>query len=178
MIDQRLISSINSGRCFALVGSGPSCEAGYPSWSALAQSAFDDLSRRDSEIDHRSYQILLERKKYPELFRQVERDLDDDREQLAELLKKLLSPKPTRRAPLYDLLCKWPFAGYLTTNFDNEIANRLVSMNEHYKVIRNRPADFHVWREGVSRIIQKLHSDLDHPEEARHHVRRLSTSLY
>ena len=39
-------------------------------------------------------------------------------------------------------------------------------MNEHYKVIRNRPADFHVWREGVSRIIQKLHSDLDHPEEA------------
>ena len=166
MIDRRLISTINGGRCFALVGSGPSCEAGYPSWRELAQMAYDALSKEGTVSDHTSYKKLLDEKKYPELFRQIERDLDDDRGALAELLKPLLVPKQAHHRFLYGLLCKWPFAGYLTTNYDDEIVNHLLSMNEHYQVVRNRPADFHVWREGVSRIVQKLHSDLNHPEEA------------
>ena len=32
-------------------------------------------------------------------------------------------------------------------------------------MIRNRREDFHVWRDGASGIIQKLHSDLEHPHE-------------
>lgn len=32
-------------------------------------------------------------------------------------------------------------------------------------MVRNRPQDFHVWRDGVSGVVQKLHSDLDHPTE-------------
>ena len=166
MIDQRLIATINSGRCFALVGSGPSCDAGYPSWRELSQMACERLSTKGRMSDRGSYEKFLHEEKYPELFRQIERDLDDDRMALAELLKPLLVQKRSHHGFLYDLLCKWPFAGYLTTNYDNEIANRLLSMNEHYQVIRNRPSDFHVWHEGVSRIIQKLHSDLDHPSEA------------
>ena len=165
MIDKRLIASINSGRCFALVGSGPSCEVGYPSWSSLARMTYYTLSKQSKVSDHLSYQKLLKEKKYPELFRQVERDLNDDRMALAQLVKPLLQPKKLHQGVLYELLCKWPFAGYLTTNYDDEIESRLLSMNEHYKVVGNRPDDFHVWREGVSRIIQKLHSDLNHPED-------------
>ena len=166
MIDQQLISSINSGRCFALVGSGPSCEAGYPSWKELSKLAYEALSEKDKVTDHQSYHKLLNNKRYPELFRQIERDLDDDRAALTELLKPLLLPKQGHHSSLYRLLCKWPFAGYLTTNFDDEIEIHLSRIDEHYQVIRNRPEDFHLWREGVGRIVQKLHSDLNHQEEA------------
>src|SRR6266566_3396975 len=40
MLDYRLIHAINTGRCFALVGAGPSSELGYPSW----QHGVDPLS--------------------------------------------------------------------------------------------------------------------------------------
>ena len=36
---------------------------------------------------------------------------------------------------------------------------------EHFVVVQNRLEDFHVWRDGVSHIVQKLHSDLDHPND-------------
>ena len=36
MFDKDLIRKINNGRCVAFVGSGPSCEIGYPSWEQLA----------------------------------------------------------------------------------------------------------------------------------------------
>ena len=37
MLNPRLVEKLNTGRCFALIGSGPSCEVGYPSWHELAK---------------------------------------------------------------------------------------------------------------------------------------------
>jgi len=164
MIDKRLLSSINKGRCFVLVGSGPSCEVGYPSWPRLAALTYTELTRMGRVSDSNSYERYLEAKKYPELFRQAERDLGD-RIALVDLIKSLLTPATKTRGVLYDLICKWPFACYLTTNYDDEISSYLSTLNEHFTVIRNRQQDFYPLRDGASHLIQKLHSDLNHPDE-------------
>ena len=167
MFDKRLIRSINNGRCFVLVGSGPSCEVGYPSWQRLAELTYSELKKRDSVSDPNSYEKYLEDKKYPEFFRQAERDLGD-RLALVDMIKPLLNPSVTsvkNRGVLYELLSKWPFACYLTTNYDDEIANYLSNLREHFTVIRNRREDFYSLRDGASHLIQKLHSDLNFPDE-------------
>ena len=164
MLDKRLIRKINSGRCFVLVGSGPSCEVGYPSWHKLAKLTYEKLTEMGCVSDSTSYDKYLAEKKYPELFRQAERDLED-RNALVNLLKPLLKPTERQQSVLYELISKWPFACYLTTNYDDEIATYLAKLNEHFTVIRNSREDFHSWRDGASHIIQKLHSDLNYPDE-------------
>ena len=164
MFDKRLIRKINNGRCFVLVGSGPSCEVGYPSWQSLAELTYAELKNRDRVSDPNSYEKYIKEKKYPEFFRQAERDLGD-RLALVDMIKSLLIPSVKNRGVLYELLSKWPFACYLTTNYDDEIANYLSNLKEHFTVIRNRQEDFYSLRDGASHLIQKLHSDLNHPDE-------------
>lgn len=164
MLDQRLVRAINQGRCFALVGSGPSCEIGYPSWRELAEKTSREVLRRSSSADAESYETYLKQKKYPELFRQAERDFGQ-RSELVEFLKTLLPSDARTGGFLYRTLANWPFACYLTTNYDDELARHLRKLGEHFTVIRNRKTDFHALRDGASHLIQKLHSDLDHPDE-------------
>ena len=164
MFDKRLIRKINSGRCFILVGSGPSCEVGYASWERLAKLTHGEIEKKGLVSDSESYTKYLAEKKYPELFRQAERDLGD-REALVNLLKPLLTPNVRNQGVLYELISKWPFACYLTTNYDDEIVNYLAKLNEHFTVLRNRKEDFYSLRDGANHLIQKLHSDLNHPDE-------------
>jgi len=164
MFDKRLIRTINNGRCFVLVGSGPSCEVGYPSWQKLAELTYAELTKKGYVSDSKSYEKYLEDKKYPEVFRQAERDLSD-RTALVNLIKPLLTLPTKNQGVLYELISTWPFACYLTTNYDDEIVTCLAKLNEHFTVIRNRQEDFYPFRDGASHLIQKLHSDLNHPDE-------------
>ena len=164
MFDERLIRSINKGRCFLFVGSGHSSELGYPSWQKLAELTYEKLTNMGRVSDTISYEKYLAKKEYPELFRQAERDLGD-RNALVDLLKPLLTISSKNHGVLYELITKWPFACYLTTNYDDEIATYLAKSKEHFKVIRNRLEDFYSWRDGASHLIQKLHSDLNYPDE-------------
>ena len=164
MFNQQLIRKINNGRCLLLVGSGPSCEVGYPSWREFAQQAYQGLVKLNKVSDVPSYEKYIRKEKYPELFRQMERDLDNDRTALIDILKPILTPR-NGRGRLYELFGKWPFACYLTTNYDDEIEASLTNSKHGFKVIRNQEQDFYLWRDGVSNLIQKLHSDLDHPDE-------------
>ena len=164
MFDKNLIRKINRGRCIAFVGSGPSCEIGYPSWHELAKMTYEKIKEQGLSSDNKSYEKYLDDKKYAELFRQVQRDLGDDKGRLIKFVKPLLSIQRQQGA-VYDLISRWPFACYLTTNYDDEIEAHLARYSAHFTVVRNRQQDFHQWRDGVSHYIQKLHSDLDHPGE-------------
>ena len=165
MFNKHLIRKINSGRCFVLVGSGPSCELGYPSWKQLAQLTYKQLIAEGHVSDPYSYNQYLTNRSYPEFFRQAERDLADDRDALVAMLKPLLLPHDRSYGTIYDFITNWPFASYLTTNYDSELQTHLARLHVDYSVVRNRRRDFHVWRDGSRGIIQKLHSDLDNPTE-------------
>lgn len=161
ILDHRLIRSINAQRCFALVGSGPSCEIGYPSWAKLAELTLAELQRSGKATDERTYTAFMEGRKYPELFRQAELDAGG-RAQLVDIVKPLLKPTYERPPVLYKLLAKWPFCCYLTTNYDNEIFQYLQEQGQHFTTVRNSPSDLSLLRDGASRLIVKLHSDFEY----------------
>src|SRR5450759_2912018 len=80
VIDPRLVERINSERCFALVGSGPSSELRYPSWKDLANLLLSDVAATNPDYDRRSYEAHIEKREYPELFSQAEDDLGGRRQ--------------------------------------------------------------------------------------------------
>ena len=40
---RELVKTINTGRCFALIGAGPSCSVGFPDWKKLAEGAISKM---------------------------------------------------------------------------------------------------------------------------------------
>lgn len=164
MFDRDLVRKINSGRCFVLIGAGPSCEIGYPSWYDLAKSTYERLLTNGYVKDKKSYESYLEQKKFAELFRQAEVDIGN-RQKLIDCIKALLIPSTKEQGVIYETISKWPFACYLTTNYDNELKSYIDRTGESFSVLRNRKEDFSVIRDGISNLILKLHSDLDHAGE-------------
>ena len=165
MLDARLVASINTGRCFALVGSGPSCEMGYPSWGTLASKTFEYLESNNKADDIAAYKAYLTAKTYPEFFKLAAYDIGG-KSALCKFLKQLLVPAPGGTDVIYDLLARWPFACYLTTNYDDEIHKHLEAAGHNYVTRRHRPEDFAAIRHDTTGLIVKLHGDLDHPTEA------------
>ena len=165
MIDHRLIRKINHGRCFALLGSGLSAEMGYPSWPKLARDLVNNLETSGKISDRPSYAKYLERNELPELFRQAERDLGS-RDDLITILKNLVVPGADGTHYAYDLLTDWPFACYLTTNWDDEIHNFLRAKGTYFTTLQNTRPDIASIRQDAANLIVKLHSDLDHSDLA------------
>ena len=166
MIDPRLVEKINSERCFAFVGSGPSSELGYPSWRELAKLLLGDIAAVHPDYDQRSYEAHLERREFPELFSQAQDDLGG-KGQLVNRLKMHLHPHASgAESRLYDLLVRWPFACYLTTNWDNELPDRLARAGVNYRQVGNTVNAFQQMRDGTTGLVVKLHGDLDNPDDA------------
>src|ERR1035437_767210 len=137
MFDPRLLAKLNLGRCFAFVGSGPSCEMGYPSWQVLASRTYEHLKSNGKVDDHESYERYLGTGSYPELFKIAEFDIGG-RNALCRFLKQQLTPTSKAKGSIYELLVSWPFSCYLTTNYDNELVTQLESAGYHYAVRQNR----------------------------------------
>lgn len=165
MFDPKLTKYIARGTCFALVGSGPSTEKGYPSWRKLAADVFMQMKKSGKLSDEAGCQKYLSMGKYPEFFSVAERDLGG-REQLVSLLKELLVAKPLQNGNIYSILARWPIPVYLTTNWDDEIVAALKRTKIYFKTFGNTKTDFSKWRADTNNVVVKLHSDLNNPETA------------
>ena len=165
MIDSKLQRIINTGRCLAFVGSGPSCEMGYHSWEKLAKDTYEVLKKNIANLDNKSYEKYLRERKYPEFFGAVERAVGS-RDNLISILIPLLQPKSAKDGKIYEFITHWPFACYITTNFDDEINSYLKKKNIHYKVLKNSKEDLCAIHDGMSHLIFKIHSDFALPKSA------------
>lgn len=166
MLDPDLLRSINSRRCFAFIGAGPSVELGYPSWAGLAEHVREHVLSNVPTADRPSYEKFMRNRDFPAVLRQAEIDLGSRRALIA-LVRNVLRPSGgTPPRSIYDYLAKWPFACYCTTNFDDEIYKALTRHGHHFQVRHNTVTDLSLLRDGVSHLIVKVHSDLDHPDDA------------
>ncbi len=148
-----------------MIGSGPSAELGYPSWQKLAEAVLAFLQEQGTPIDQAAYEACLNKKQYPELLAQAEFDAGG-RRKLVDILKALLVPKYSRPGAIYDILTRWPFACYLTTNYDNEIDAHLQRAGTHFQTLLNTADDLRKIRADANHLIIKLHADLQHPNDA------------
>lgn len=150
-----------------MVGAGPSCELGYPSWGKLADEIFKKVLEIKSDIDTETYEKYIIQKQYPELFRQAELDFGS-RSELVKQISEVLTIPTSKVNPnsIYSILTKWPFSCYLTTNFDDELKRHLDNMGVSYKVMNNSPDEMSLIRADATNMIVKIHSSLRDPEHA------------
>ena len=82
--------------------------------------------------DEASYQGYFTTKAYPELFRLAEFDIGGRAALCAFLKQALVSPRHAKGA-IYEILAQWPFACYLTTNYDDELQQYLAAIGQHFR---------------------------------------------
>lgn len=160
MIPKQLISLLNSGRCVALVGSGPSAAMGYPSWKRMAAVAEGAVARAThGAYEHAEYKKLVEAFRLPELFDLAAEALGGVSE-LVKVMRPFLVPEhPTGR--VYEYLARWPFRWYLTTNWDNELQQHLARAGQHFTVLGNRREELIALNDQTQRVVVKLHGTLE-----------------
>jgi hypothetical protein len=160
-IPRQLLTYINSGKCFAIVGSGLSTAMGYPSWQKLASDAASMLPATDNE--QATLRMLLEKRDYPEVFQRVAKRLGDMPQLLGGLCTKFVRRDTVGEA--YQHICRWPFRCYLTTNFDDELASHLSATGVHFTTLRNSQAEMAEITSESSRRVVKLHGDFATPDD-------------
>ncbi|RCS47651.1 hypothetical protein DTL42_14105 [Bremerella cremea] len=159
-IPRQLLTYLNSGKCFALIGSGLSTALEYPSWWHMAKDATALLP--DSDPEQTVLTELIGDKDYLEVFERVAGRLGGVSSLLPEL-KKSFGPKKDR-GEAYEIICRWPIRCYLTTNYDDEIDNHLQRLGQHFTLLRNSQAELGQITANSQHRIVKLHGDLDSPD--------------
>lgn len=117
MLREPLIDIVQSRRAFAFIGSGASVEAGAPTWPALVTRVLGSLDVRvaDAIRGQRVFLRAFQDRYYPQCFSSIEATIG--REALEEGVRAAFA----NLAPQTQVITKladWPFAGYITTNYD------------------------------------------------------------
>jgi len=114
LLERGLMDAINTGRCIAVVGSGPSIEMGLPNWRQLAEGLLADMERQGSPSDLKAMMARIDSNELPAAFSIAGRVLGKDMYTALDTVCQCRAP--SGRA--YRILAGWPFAAYLTTNYD------------------------------------------------------------
>lgn len=160
-----VLSAIAKRNALAFVGSGASCEMGYPSWSALARQVLDRLVRDKHSEDYSSIERAIENGKYPEALGYIERITS--RSELCNAMAEILKPGLSGSDNLYSILVKLPFSCYFTTNYDDELLSHLKNAGRTgFGVLGNSKEDFFSFRDDMRDIVFKIHGDFTAPYDA------------
>jgi hypothetical protein len=117
MLRTELVDLVNGGTAWAFVGSGVSAAAGYPTWSHLVEETLiltPEAERERIRSDARFDKAFRE-KRYEMCFSVIEKYTDRD-----HLERVVVEQLAVEREPgaIASLLSDWPFAGYVTSNYD------------------------------------------------------------
>jgi len=161
-IDRDLARAINSGRCFAIIGSGPSCQMGVPSWKQLAEKAIGKARQTSKVSIVKECLEFFAQKNYPKVFSLVEKAIGQ-KELLDLVTASLVADKTHGR--IYEYTIKWPFPCYLTTNFDDYLHQHLYSAEIPFAVRTNSREDMQALRADSTGLIVKIHGDPTVPQD-------------
>ena len=164
MLRTDLIELINNGEMWAFVGSGTSIDSGGPSWSKLVQGTAErlDESKKQEIIHGRRYQSAFSKGDYAKCFSIIEKNVG------RELLENLVSNQlESVQSPgrITNYLADWPFAGYITTNYDGLVKNALQDIQEHgWLSIGNSPDEARQISGNVKQVIWHVHGSISLPD--------------
>ena len=161
-IDRDLVRAINSGRCFALVGSGPSCELGVLSWKQLAETVIGKIEQEQRGDIAKECRALLAQSNYPRVFRLAEKVVGQDN-LLAVISASVSGSK--QQGGVYQYVASWPFSCYLTTNFDDHLSRHLQALGLPFAVRRNSQQDMRALRADSKNLVVKIHGDPTVPQD-------------
>jgi len=141
MLRTELVDVVNSGTAWAFVGSGISSDAGYPSWLQLVEQTLiltPEPARERIRGDPRFGKALRD-EHYETCFSVIEECTD--REHLERVVGELVG---VEREPgsTASSLSDWPFAGYITSNYDMSLESILTKQpNSSWVPVGNTPSE-------------------------------------
>lgn len=155
-MDTFLIDYLKSGKAWVLVGSGPSIQAGYPSWQQLATVALETARAEGPPGGMHAADAAFKRSDFPRVFEEIVTLIGSQR------LRQVLQESLTVAQPgsLYSLMARWPVDVYLTTNFDDEIQQSLARVSVAYMPYSNSRDHLGHLTPDLRGAIVKLHGDL------------------
>ena len=161
MLRTDLIDLINSGEMWAFVGSGASIDSGGPSWPELVQGTIERLDESKKQEISRRYQSAFSKEDYAKCFSIIEKSIG--RELLENIVvDQLKSVQSLGKITSY--LADWPFAGYITTNYDGLIKSALQGIQEHgWLSIGNLPNEARQISGNVKQVIWHVHGSISLP---------------
>lgn len=129
MLSRDLIEVVNGQQAWAFVGSGFSADAGYPSWQVLLDGVLAGLDQgaREEITSARLFERSYSEQKYPESFDVIQSICGKELLDRA-ICRIIMSTKPVHG--LTRLIANWPFAGYITTNYDGLIETELHALRQ------------------------------------------------
>lgn len=166
MLRRDLVELMNSGRAWAFIGSGPSVEAGCPSWKNLAEIGLQTALAQKLAISDKA-QRAIDNNELPRAFRHIERALDRDR--LEAIITSNLGNQHCPPGPLHRIIASWPFAAYITSNYDHLLEAAISETGDASWVsIGNSEAECRKVSGDANRIVWHAHgSAVMPPEQSR-----------
>ena len=153
-----VLEYVLSGNAIVFIGSGASSEMGYPSWMEQLLLIEELAKNKHMELSE-EYQEYKRHNQIPQAFEYLEDRIG--RESLLKTLSDTLVPKFPSEDTIYNVLTKWPFQVYLTTNFDNEIISHLEANGRiGFSTLGNSKAEFSALTPDVREYVVKIHGEL------------------
>ncbi len=163
MLRTDFIDLLNSGQAWAFLGSGVSADSGYPSWKGLVDKVVINLDAdARAKVEHdRLFKSALESGAYDKCFGHIERYVSRNR--LEDIVRTELRVKRNPGA-LIRILADWPFAGYITTNYDVLLENELKQIGERdWLSIGNSEDEARKISGDPSHVVWHIHGSVDLP---------------
>lgn len=157
-MDKYLVEYLRSGKAWVLVGSGPSLQMRYPSWTELAEKAARWARTETTVTATPRLAKALEQGNGPTVFSEISKLLGSEA-RLLQFLQTELKPKD-EHGEIYELMARWPVPVYLTTNWDDEIQKHLTKVGETYLPYGNTSDHMAHLIPDLQGGIFKLHGDL------------------
>lgn len=164
-IDKELLKTIHSGKCFLLVGSGASIDAGYPSWSELALSLLEENKTKYSDEEYLSIEKRIDGGEVDNLlsfFDNLEKRVGKDK--IVSQILTIFNSVETKESEIYSIISSWPISVFLTTNYDSELSKYLERQGLTYLEKTNSERDFRSLSTSAYNSIYKIHGDFTNPE--------------
>jgi hypothetical protein len=171
-----LLDVLNSGSAWAFIGGGVSVDSGYPSWQQLVEGTIARMGDEDQRtiMTDKRYQEAFRRGEYDRCFSLIEKVVG--RGQMESAVRSQLDEKKTI-GQMAATVSQWPFAGYVTSNYDTLLESGLNSIGEGGWVpVGNAGGEIAKVSGGARGIVWHCHGSIDMPSERSHLI--LTTKDY
>src|SRR5712692_4853885 len=128
MLIREATDIINSRESWLFVGSGISIQSGYPSWEGLVRKVVKRLRQEDAGAIRASkrYQTAMEARDFPAAFSAIE--AVSGRPNMEGAVRQEMTARDVN--PVVKMLADWPFAGYITSNYDDLLERALADCDD------------------------------------------------
>ena len=165
MLRTDFIKLINQGDVWAFVGSGTSIDSGGPTWGGLVKKVVEllDEDTREKILQDKRYIDSYEKQNYHKCFSRIEhftgREVLEDH--VASIIMGINRP-----GRILNLIADWPFAGYITTNYDKLLESAIDEVGQlGWIPIGNTPEEVKKISRGAAQLIWHIHGAVTLPSE-------------